>query len=73
MKPGALERTYFPYTSTWRQAFRIRFPRVAPDRRPTIAPNAHWVGLRFAGAEGNEELRWDLDTGTAQRLASASQ
>ncbi|MGO8996836.1 MAG: hypothetical protein ACLQVI_26275 [Polyangiaceae bacterium] len=73
VKPGALERTYFPYTSTWRQAFRIRFPRVAPDRRPTIAPNAHWVGLRFAGAEGNEELRWDLDTGTAQRLASASQ
>jgi hypothetical protein len=71
-KPGALERTYFPYTSVWRQAFRIRFPRIAPDRRPTIAPNAHWVGLRFAGAEGNEELRWDLDTGAAQRLASAS-
>jgi hypothetical protein len=70
-KPGALERTYFPYTTVWRQAFRIRFPRVTPDRRPTIAPNAHWVGLRFAGAEGNEELRWDLDTGTAQRLAAA--
>src|SRR5271168_2222289 len=64
-KPGALERTYFPYTTIWRQAFRIRFPRATPDRRPTIAPNAHWVGLRFAGAEGNEELRWDLDTGVA--------
>jgi hypothetical protein len=71
-KPGALERTYFPYTSIWRQAFRIRFPRIAPDRRPTIAPNAHWVGLRFAGAEGNEELRWELTSATAQRLASAS-
>jgi hypothetical protein len=71
-KPGALERTYFPYTSIWRQAFRIRFPRIAPDRRPTIAPNAHWVGLRFAGAEGNEELRWELSSATAQRLASAS-
>jgi hypothetical protein len=69
-KPGALERTYFPYTSVWRQAFRIRFPRVAQNRRPTIAPNARWVGLRFAGAEGNEELRWEIDTTTAQRLAS---
>ena len=70
-KPGALERTYFPYTTVWRQAFRIRFPRVTPDRRPTIAPNAHWVGLRFAGAEGNQELRWELDPGTAERLASS--
>jgi hypothetical protein len=70
-KPGALERTYFPYTTSWRQAFRIHFPRVTPDKRPTIAPNAHWVGLRFAGAEGNEELRWDLDPAAAQRLASA--
>ena len=69
-KPGALERTYFPYTSVWRQAFRIRFPRIAQNRRPTIAPNARWVGLRFAGAEGNEELRWELDSATAQRLAS---
>jgi len=59
-KPGALERTYFPYTTVWRQAFRIRFPNIAPDGRPTIAPNAKWVGLRFAGAEGNQELRWEL-------------
>jgi hypothetical protein len=71
-KPGALERTYFPYTSVWRQAFRIRFPRVAPDRRPTIAANARWVGLRFAGAEGNTELRWEVDPGLAQKLASAT-
>jgi hypothetical protein len=71
-KPGALERTYFPYTTVWRHAFRIRFPRVTPDRRPTIAPNAHWVGLRFAGAEGNEELHWDLDPATAQKLAASA-
>jgi hypothetical protein len=69
-KPGALERTYFPYTSSWRQAFRIRFPRVSAEHRPTIAPNAKWVGLRFAGAEGNEELRWELEPAAAQRLAS---
>jgi hypothetical protein len=70
-KPGALERTYFPYTSPWRQVFRIRFPRVAPDGRPTIAADARWIGLRFAGAEGNEELRWDLRGSDARRLAEA--
>jgi len=61
VKPGALERTYFPYTTVWRQVFRIRFPRVLPDGRPSIAPDAKWLGLRFAGSEGNEELRWDLE------------
>jgi hypothetical protein len=60
-KPGAIERTYFPYTSVWRQAFRIQFPKTASDGRPTIAPDASWIGLRFAGAEGNEELHWELD------------
>ncbi len=64
-KPGALERTYFPYTTVWRQIFRIRFPRILPDGRPAIAPDAKWLGLRFAGSEGNEELRWDLDPAAA--------
>jgi hypothetical protein len=69
-KPGALERTYFPYTTVWRQVFRIRFPRNTADGRPTIAPDAKWFGLRFAGSEGNEELRWDLAPNDAQRLAA---
>jgi hypothetical protein len=60
-KPNALERSYFPYNTTYRQAFRIRFPRVAPDGRPTISPQAKWFGLRFAGAQGNSELVWQLD------------
>lgn len=59
-KPGALERRYFPYTSPWRHVFRIRFPVSTADGRPTIDPGAKWFGLRFAGAEGNEELRWEL-------------
>jgi hypothetical protein len=59
-RPGAIERTYFPYTTVWRQAFRIRFPVVAPDGRPTISPKARWFGLRFAGAQGNQELRWEI-------------
>jgi hypothetical protein len=60
VKPGPLERQYFPYTTVWRRAFRIRFPRFSGDGRPTIADNAQWFGVRFAGAEGNEELRWEL-------------
>ena len=60
VKPGPIEYRYFPYTTVWRHAFRIRFPRQTPDGRPTIAQNARWFGLRFAGAEGNEELHWDI-------------
>jgi len=60
VKPGPLERRYFPYTTVWRRAFRIRFPRFSGDGRPTIADNAQWFGMRFAGAEGNEELRWEV-------------
>ena len=60
-KPNALERSYFPYNTTFRQAFRIRFPRVASDGKPTISPQAKWFGLRFAGAQGNSELVWQLD------------
>lgn len=61
VKPGPLEYRYFPYTTIWRHVFRIRFPRQTLDGRPTIAANARWFGLRFAGAEGNEELHWDLE------------
>lgn len=62
-RPSAIERTYFPYTSPWRSAFRIRFPKSRADGRPTIAGNARWIGLRFAGAQGNEALVWELDSG----------
>jgi hypothetical protein len=62
VKPGPLEVRYFPYTTVWRHAFRIRFPRTSSDGRPTISANARWFGLRFAGAEGNEELIWRIDS-----------
>jgi hypothetical protein len=68
-KPGAIERTYFPYTTVWRQAFRVQFPRVTPDGRPTVAPDAKWFGLRFAGAEGNDELHWDVDEREGEKAA----
>jgi hypothetical protein len=60
-KPGAIERTYFPYTSPWRMAFRIRFPRQRTDGRPTISPESEWFGLRFAGPQGHQELVWHID------------
>jgi hypothetical protein len=62
-KPGAIELTYYPYTTPWRSAFRVSFPRVRADGRPTISAAARWFGLRFAGAQGYEELIWELDRG----------
>lgn len=59
-KPGAIELTYFPYSTPWRSAFRISFPKVRVDGRPTISSGARWFGLRFAGAQGNQELVWEI-------------
>jgi len=60
-RPGAIERTYFPYTSPWRRAYRIRFPRQRADGRPTISDRAGWFGLRFTGAQGHQALVWNLE------------
>lgn len=67
-RPGPLEIQYFPYTTPWRSVFRIRFPTTTPDGRATISPSARWFGLRFAGAEGNEELRWEIE---GEKIAAA--
>jgi hypothetical protein len=68
-KPGAIELTYFPYTTPWRSAFRISFPRVRGDGRPTISAAARWFGLRFAGAQGNDELVWEISSQAPQAVA----
>jgi hypothetical protein len=65
-RPNALERNYFPYNTVFRQAFRIRFPRTSGDGRPTISAQAKWFGLRFAGAQGNNELIWKIDEATGE-------
>ncbi|WP_240807957.1 hypothetical protein [Polyangium spumosum] len=71
-KPTALERTYFPYMTVHRQGFRIRFPRSTPEGRPTISPQAKWFGIRFAGAQGNSELVWQVEeTGPAEGTNAA--
>ncbi len=59
-KPGALESRFYPYSTVWRKAFRVRFPMQTSDGHPTIAPTADWFGLRFAGPLGNTDLTWQL-------------
>ena len=71
-RPNAIEKTYYPYITVFHQVFRIRFPQVKPDGRPTVSPNAEWVGLRFAGAQGNSEMRWVLDRDLPSEAARAS-
>jgi hypothetical protein len=58
-KSSVVERRYFPYNSVWRKAFRIRFPAVSGGKE-TVAPDAEWVGLRFAGPYGNIDLIWEM-------------
>ena len=64
-KPNAIEKTYFPYNTVFRRSFRVRFPRVNAQGKPTISPNAEWFGVRFAGARGNSELVWKLESKSA--------
>jgi hypothetical protein len=68
-KPGAIELTYFPYTTPWRETYRIRFPLRTLDGRETLSPQAHWLGLRFAGAQGNQQLIWEI-SGPDQRTTA---
>jgi hypothetical protein len=65
--PGAIELTYFPYTTPWRMVYRLHFPVTRSDGQPTISPNATWFGLRFTGPQGHDELVWEI--GGAQRRA----
>lgn len=65
-KPGPVEQVYFPYTTVFRQVFRIRFP-VATERGPTIAPDANQVILRFSGPKGQSELRWEIEPSASRQ------
>ena len=59
-KPSAIEITYYPYTSPWRSAFRLTFPKVRADGTRTVSPESRWFGLRFAGPQGNTEIVWQI-------------
>ncbi len=63
-RPGAAERTYFPYITPWRNSFRIHFPRrvTTPDgETEVLGPGTRWFVLRFRGPRGHADLRWDLE------------
>lgn len=63
-RPGALERTYFPYTTPFRQVFRVRFPRRvrgASGEEELLTPTTKYFILRFSGPLGSLDLRWDVE------------
>lgn len=66
-RPGAVERTYFPYTTVWRQAFRIRFPkylrRAGGDEVEVIDDRVRSFSLRFSGPLGTTDLVWNVTPG----------
>lgn len=70
-RPGALERNYFPYTTPWRNVFRIRFPKIANDgQRDSVGAQAKWMALRFSGPQGRAELTWQLQPAEASAAAA---
>lgn len=56
----ASERAYFPTMSPFRKGFRLVFPVVQEDGTPTIAPEALFARLRFAGPVGHVDLKWEF-------------
>ena len=59
-RPSAADRVYFPQVDPLRETFRVTFPAVDEDGRPTIPEGAPFFVLRFTGARGRVDLRWDL-------------
>jgi hypothetical protein len=66
-RPGAVERTYFPYTTVWRQAFRIRFPKYLRSASgaevEVIDERVRSFSLRFSGPLGTTDLVWNISPG----------
>ncbi|MEM9188939.1 MAG: hypothetical protein AAGF12_07170 [Myxococcota bacterium] len=62
-RPDAATRTYFPSVSPHRIAFRVVFPVARADGSRTIPNNAEFILLRFTGAQGTIDLRWDFADG----------
>jgi len=60
-RPSTDQRIYFPQINRQRHTFRIAFPTIGEDGAPTIPDDAHEITLRFAGALGTVDLRWNLD------------
>ena len=59
-RPTAAQQVYFPSVSSYREVFRLVFPATRDDGTPAIPPDADHVILRFTGARGRVDLRWNL-------------
>ncbi|MAQ17695.1 MAG: hypothetical protein CMN30_23230 [Sandaracinus sp.] len=59
-RPSAADEIYFPSITPQRQAFRVVFPASRADGTPAIPDGATHVILRFTGARGRVDLRWDF-------------
>lgn len=60
-RPGAAERIYFPTVSPYRLTFRLSFPVRDPrSGQPFLQPHHRYFTLRFAGALGAVDLRWNI-------------
>lgn len=64
-RPTPAERVYFSSVTPQRQTFRIVFPATHADGTATIAADTRVIVLRFTGAQGTVDLRWEIDTGAA--------
>lgn len=62
-RPTAVDRVYFPQVNPYRQTFRLTFPAVDAQGRKSIPDGAEFVVLRFTGARGRADLRWQLQPG----------
>lgn len=60
-RPTARELTYYPYTNAFRTVYRLSFPRATESGTPTIAKDAKWFALRFAGAQGQADVTWNVE------------
>lgn len=63
-RPSAVDRVYFPQVDPLRETFRVTFPALDADGRPTIPEGSAFVTLRFTGARGRIDLRWDFESST---------
>ena len=63
-RPTAVDRVYFPQVNSFRQTFRLTFPAVDAEGRQTIPDEAEFVVLRFTGARGRADLKWELRPST---------
>lgn len=60
-RPGSNVQVYYPSISPFRHAFKIAFPGTNTDGDPVLSSKNAYVILRFAGALGKVDLKWDFE------------